>query len=232
MKANAVVKNEAELCLLMEEHLRDLKWDLYKEVTMHTGIIDIVAKQGQVLWAVEAKMTAGLGLLEQATERLRYCHRVSVVVPSRVSGFFQRLCRREGIGIFKAEQRSTYFPSLKDYQPLKFIHEIQPAKLRRNVLGVKLMEGMRETSAGFPSPLRVTPFSMTCDSIRRTLKDKPEGVGLKDLIESISHHYNTPSSARSSLATWMRSGAVKGVRYENGRAYLCVESPTTPASGD
>jgi hypothetical protein len=219
MKAK-VVASEAELCVLMEEYLRDLHWDVYKEVTVGTGIIDIVAKQGPVLWGIEAKMTAGLGLLEQAMSRLRYCHRVSVVVPTGVTYMFEQLCLRDGIGIFRADEQTQYGTSLADRKQVKCVRELLPATLRRKVIGVKLMDGMRDTEAGHPSPLRVTGFTETCNSIRRVLSKHPDGMWLKELVGEIQHHYRTPSTARASLQHWMRAGVIKGVRYEGGRAFL------------
>jgi len=216
---NRVVKDEAALCVVMESYLTDLKLDVYKEVSTPVGIIDIVAKQGPVLWAVEAKMTAGLGLLEQAESRLRFCHRVSVVTPLPPSTFFRQICREKGIGVFCVGQKSVYFRD-RDPEEVACIEERVAPAFRRKVAGVKLYEAMRDTTAGLPSPLRVTPFTQTCDSIRRALAHKPEGMTLRELINGISHHYRTVSTAKVSLAKWMRSGVVAGVRYENGRAFL------------
>jgi hypothetical protein len=218
MKVN--FKHEAEICLLMESYLRDLKWQTYKEVTVPTGIIDIVGKQGAVLWGVEAKMSAGMALLEQATSRLKYCHRVSVVVPCPTSNFFQKICRREGIGIFTARHTKRFCPESRDFVPYGVIEETTPAAFRRKVIPIKLHDSMMSTTAGLPSPERVTPFTLTCNQIREVLQGKPEGLRLKDLIDNIQHHYRTSSTAKSSLAQWMRNGTIKGVRYENGRAYL------------
>lgn len=61
-------------------------WEVFQEVRiggMGSHIVDIIAKQGVVYWAIEVKKSLSMALLAQGRRNLRYFHYSSVAIPHR-----------------------------------------------------------------------------------------------------------------------------------------------------
>lgn len=214
---------EAELCVLAEEYLASFGFEVYKEVKMYGYICDMVGKRGPVLWAVECKMNAGLGVIQQAHRWLHCAHRVSVCVPRYGSGlkhFFTRSAATFGIGCLSVHEdwslgRGTSYLVREDSAP----------QFRRKIASpIRLREEQKASVAGLPSPEAVTAFSLTVKQIKELLQKHPDGLPMKDVVSNINHHYRVDSTARGCLYRWIREGVVKGVELREGR--VCLEKLT------
>jgi len=59
-----------------------------------------------------------------------------------------------------------------------------------------------------------SPFKRTCDEVSRAVRKNP-GINMKSLIENITHHYASASSAKASLSYWVKTGKIKGIKMEH-----------------
>ena len=91
---------EQELAEPIVAWLQQEGWDVYQEVELYVGgpIVDIVAKQNDVLWAIECKLSMTATLCGQAyrLRGLSRFHLVSVAVP-KGSGSYSQTFLRQGL---------------------------------------------------------------------------------------------------------------------------------------
>lgn len=187
--------------------------DVYQEVECAGGVADIVARVGAELWIVETKSAISLGVLYQAMERRRDAHRVYVAAPrTRNVRDFEWLCRELGIGLLTVEQadqvcgidpRVTELCASNRWnrRPVRLAASLTPGHKTHAKAG----------SVGGGG--RWTPFRATCEALAGFVRANP-GTTLKAAIAGIKHHYRSPSSARSSMRTWVERGRVPGIRVE------------------
>ncbi len=204
-------KNEAELAAVVVKYLRDFDWDVYQEVQIvsNGAIADIVATQGRLIWVVETKRSLGLSVFGQAHGWVRFAHRVSAAVPttrdSQARRFAREVARSFGIGILEAAYRRD-------------IYEAVAPKLRRRVDDARLRSSLTEerktfAAAGNADGKHWSPFQATCNRVRTAVARKP-GILMKELVETVEHHYASHSSARGSLTKWIETQKIKGVRIQ------------------
>ena len=204
---------ETDLAKNTITYFKDLGWDIYQEVQLRScdKRIDIVARQGDLIWGVECKVAFGLTVLDQIWRWRPYCHYISVAVGSRaISPFGEQLCKERGIGIFTSHWgREVHV----DVEPKLF----RPAykDLRENLR----VEHQTFAEAGNDQGLYWSPFQSTVDEIQRLVAAEP-GIRFSDMMKRLKHHYRTDESARGALLKWLKMGKLRGLRFEmDGRQY-------------
>ena len=210
---------ETELAKHVIKYLTDLKWEVYQEVQVHSfgKIADIVAVQNGVVWIIECKTSLSMSVMEQAHTWRGYANFISVAVPSARRGkcreFAYKVLKTFGIGCLEV---SSYL-----HRP---IHNTIPPKLKRNGLKKYILNSLTEkhktwAEAGNDAGKRYTPFQDTVSQIYRLLKSKP-GLPIKEVIESVQHHYSSDQCARTSISAWIRKGIIKNIKMDRtGRTY-------------
>jgi len=220
---DAVVR-ETDIARPVITWLEDMHWDVYQEVEIPGGIVDIAARQGPLLWAIEVKRTLSLTVLAQAWHRTRYFHLVSVAVPhARMSDgrhFALRIMESYGIGMFTVGDVGDV--AVHDQYRTR-------ERLNRHALStsVSLLDEHRYwAEAGNADGRRFTSFQGTCRAVLDTVKQRP-GLCLRELVDAVDHHYASDSSARSCLSRWIQKGIVPGVeaRREGDRLNIYEVSP-------
>ena len=194
--------------------LRDLRFEVYQEVTVGGARADIVAVRGPLVWVVEAKQTWSLALLEQAAAWLPLAHHVSVAVPFRRKAghsFGRRIAGDLGIGVFEVGGSRV---------------EVDDPDLHRNVKPGKIVRALHEEQktcapAGNAEGRFFSPFQGTCRAVLEAVKASP-GLTMRELVAGIKHHYHSPASARSALAKWIAAGTVPGVELRRDGKVLQV----------
>lgn len=223
---------EADLAKKVIEWLQRHGWEVFQEVEYRGSVADIVCMQGPTLWVIECKKTLGLSVIGQAHHWIKYAHRVSVAIayqhkkgkpekqirstPAR--RFAYVVCKQFGIGILNvsASTQGREYGGRFDVP----VQEKVAAPLRR-----KISAGLRDVlceqhktfaEAGSPTGRRWTPFTATCMEVGNYVRNYP-GCSLKQMIDTISHHYATAASARASLKRWIDARKIPGVvtRYGN-----------------
>ena len=199
-----VVGKEAELAAHVEQYLVDEKWQVYKEVQPFSQgkRADIVAVRGRLVWIIECKARSSFEVIEQALKWKSFAHYVSVAVPQvKDQWFFTVVCNKFGIGVMTVGDKVSE-PRL----PI-----LIRSALTSNVTRA-LNENQKSNIAGSRGSYW-TPFNQTVRNLKEYLKEHP-GATMKEVVESVEHHYGKSSNARSSLSHWIRSGVIDGVRRE------------------
>ena len=218
------MKNEAELAALVMARLEADGWDCYPEAQFRSylGRADIAAKRGRILWVVECKTTFGLSVIAQARAWKGYANYRSVAVPmGRSSGgrsMASEICALLGIGILEVGKDRVYGGTDNRVREL-----IRPRLDRKVGYGLVdcLHPDMKRYAPGTTSGEGYsTPFSRTMDRCIEFIKERP-GCTVKELIESIDHHYASLASAKTAIPYWLDSPKFPvDVRKEKGRLRL------------
>jgi hypothetical protein len=204
--------SEADLARAVVGYLEDLHWDVYQEVSDGEHRADIVAVQAPLVTVVETKKSLTFDVIAQATRWHGRAHRVFVAVPyAKWSGGRQlafRVCEERGIGVLLCQQGYAGAASVSEQVAPRLNRRI------RDGLAAELRpEHKTFAAAGSASGGHYTAFKGTCRALLRAAQEKP-GSTLKELIDSIEHHYATPSSARTHLARWIEDGGIPGLGLE------------------
>lgn len=220
---------ESALAAVVVKWLVTQGWEVYQEVDAG-GVCDIVGVRGPVLWAIETKLQFGSAVLEQASNWLGSAHLVSVATPFSRSrrGPLVDWCDWKGVGwlIVTPEVWSGVGRAIEE--------RLQPA-LRRKI-GNRLRKALREEqktecAAGGAGGGHFTAFRGTCREVAKAVREKP-GITIKELVDGITHHYASKSSARSSLVYWIERGKVAGVRVDREGKALRLYPAEAMLTGD
>lgn len=210
--------SEVELAEPVVAWLRAQQWDVYQEVSAYSRTADIVATRGPLIWVIEAKRSLSLEVMDQAYHWRTWAHLSSVAVPRRRRGgyaYAKHCLMRDGLGMLVVKAPNPY------EHDVERVREELPAHLHRRIvvgLRTKLNEAQKTFAPAGSQNGGWTPFLGTCQALQRYVDDHP-GATLGEAIGSIKTHYQTPASARGSLAKWIQAGVVKGVRSEyDGKA--------------
>jgi hypothetical protein len=204
---------ETELGQIAVEYFSEHpSFDVYQEVPLMGGYVDIVVKIDKFYHCIECKTSLSLEVISQALERKPYCHYVSVFIPSsRGSGgkyLALNLLKQYGIGCY-------------EYNPKhNTVIETLPPKINRRVIDRHLKSTIREehktyAQAGSRNVRRYTSFRATVDELVRYVKANP-GQPFNVVLGVIKTHYKTMSTARSCLLDYIKTGVIPEVRIELG----------------
>jgi len=220
---------ETDVARPVVKWLREKGREVYQEVVLGqlASVADIVVEEPDSIWIIEAKTSLSWDLLAQANSRKNWAERISVAVPSRkwkwkTRQYIEYLLRREGIGLIEVGKNGRVHEVLRPEQSGK--KALYSAKLRKS-----LHPAQKDfIEAGTAGGGHWTPFKETCKQALEAVTKNP-GLPVKELVDSIQHHYRTDNSARSNLIKWGRKGVIPGVKVrQKGRKVLFYPGSTTP----
>lgn len=203
----AEFESEEELAAMVVPWLEDQDFEVFQEVQLtHAGRrADLVGRRGSTHLVVEAKLTFGEKVIQQAQWWTHEATFSFVAVPVyRGHRLLEYLCEQLGVGVLSISRTNG------------IIRVVNP-RMNRKVSGY-LAEGLNEGQkvmgrAGNAHGMYWSPFRATCNSIREYLAVH-DGATLKETMESIHHHYQSTTSARGAIRKWVDLGKVPGVRSE------------------
>lgn len=200
---------ETQLASIVIDHLKQWHWEVYQEVVGPGGRCDIIAKQGNILWAIECKLNFGFSVIEQAYNWKPYTNYVSIAVPANKSRFANNVCKDYGIGILVS--RREYF------------REIVKPKLNRKVIDrIKLYDEQKTTlPAGSAGGGYWTDFKRTVANLINKVNEKP-GIEFHKLIKELDHHYSSLGSAKSCLRNFIGTKVIPELEMKTVNGKLCV----------
>lgn len=207
--------SEAQLAAAVAAWLGVQGWDVYPEVSLYGGgaRADIVATRSSLLWAIECKRAFGLDVIAQADAWLPYSNLTSVAVPiSRRSDarcFGEAICSERGIGIINPQNDLTreWYSRWGRVAP----------KLRRHCnsrLRDMLSEEHKKYIPGNADCRYHTPWRETCERVRTFVHARGPST-IREVVEAITHHYDSDRNAISSLRQWAQAGKIPGVAIDD-----------------
>lgn len=218
---------ESDVAGAAMEWLIELGFDCYPEVQLHSGgrRADIVGVDDRIVWAVEVKIGATLKLIEQAVGWVRHAHRVSIATWRYPSPMVQTICKSFGIGVLLCRKR--YATDGEQWS----VEEVLAPRLNRKAAGQYFRDALHEDMKRYkPGGTAMdgfsSPWKRTMAAAKAYIKENP-GCGLKDLTNGIKHHYQSNSSAISSLRKWLDTDAEVEIQTD-GRKHNYYLAGTTP----
>lgn len=225
-------------------------WTVYQEVEHGPGIADIVATLGPLLAVVEIKTSLSFDVIAQGHRWLNCAHWSWVAVPAEKGRndnpsdgrhLAYNVCKSYGIGVLRVRPLNTtelhyeasgglsYRPGLPWCFESNRVAIAAPAAIQRradvDAFRAKLKpEHQTFAPAGMQSGKRWTPFTATCERLRRFLVEQGGSATIAAAIKQIDHHYSSNSSARSSLAHWIEKGSVDGIQLDLSGAVPTVRA--------
>lgn len=239
---DAKPKSEAEIAKAVASKLEGEGWSCFSEVRIQefvrgikdcpNGIADLVAVRGNLAMIVEAKMSFGLSVLEQAIEWTRVSPLVVVATASagigHKDGLKAHLQRYFGLGLYTVSNGYTSY-------------RFSPRLLRHNLANVDairacLDDRMKLSTAGASTTFRMSPYQDMTWHLRLLLAQHGP-MTMKRLIELISarddrFHYASAASMKqqiraaiqsyeedlkfdqaTSIVTWVPELCSKGEKY-------------------
>lgn len=204
--------SEAELVKIVADYMRVDGWEVFFEVApwgSGASRADIVVRQNKIVGVIECKLSMSLSLLEQCRGWVGRANYVWAAVPARKgTGFAAQLLQEWGCGLLTAKVHG--------------ITEV-PAKLHRTVHPKLLGALAPECKENEPGAVRgfSTPFSRTVEELNRVLADGQPRL-VKDVVDSIRHHYRSSPAARSVLVKRVKQRIVKGITLKtiDGNLYF------------
>ena len=204
-------RTEADFARGIVASFRERGYTVYQEVAIYSGDkrADIVAvrRDPQVVTVVETKLSLSLALMEQCEAWIPYAHRVYAAAPVRLTRFSERVLEHFGIGLLGPDGEERVRARFFRHAPCV------DALLKKCV-----PEREDFAEAGNAKGEFWSPWKHTCRAVAAFVAKNP-GCSLKQLVDSVNHHYRSDSSARQTIARDVRFGRIKGVRAEKaGRA--------------
>jgi len=196
-------------------------WEIYQEVQIYAfdRRADIVALKGNITWVIETKMNAGLEVIQQANRWQTHAHYVSIAVPrgrrSRTAHFARLVCKKFDIGMLECDMYNDRYNVRQDVAPKLYRN---PYRRLRNTL---TEHHKTYAEAGNSDGKFWSPFKQTCKELVRAVTAKP-GMTMKELVNSISHHYSSDATAKGSIVYWARAGKIPGIKVDEGSRPLRV----------
>lgn len=211
------------------EYLREWKWEVYQEVDCGGNVADIVAMQGPIAWVIETKLSFSLDLIGQARDWKGFANRISVATPmlKRGGNYKRNVVVKEMMAYYGFGQLVV-----TDRQP--HVRETVGPRTHRKLIDNRVRDSLHEAQKTFAKAGtqggRWTPFKQTCIHIRQVVARQP-GIGLKELIDTIDHHYSKDSSARACISRLARQGVIEGIVCKREGRKLAFYLPEREESG-
>ncbi|WP_426491091.1 hypothetical protein [Hymenobacter sp. 102] len=213
------MNTEQTWAAIVVEQLKLAGWQVYQEVEIPGGRVDIVAVRGPIRWAIEVKTSMNLAVMEQARRNQMWFHFSSIAVPRPARGQFGPSWK------FAAECGTLFgFGVLCIFEQGRRVDagftRYSEGRLNRKPGPIKLWEQQRtECAAGSSTGGHWTDFKHTVRQLEHTVRLHP-GVKLREAVKSIRHHYSNEPSAVGCISRYIRSGIITSLRLDSGQLYL------------
>ncbi len=213
---------EADVAQEAMRHFTEDGWDCYPEVEIpYGGRADIVATRPfpfmphrTCVHIIECKTSWTLSLLEQAMQRIAFANYVTIIAPTQIGRFYERLCQQHGIGVMKFEREYKQFKyhlrlplridEIRSLKPRPIRHKRPNVGLGPTRIVQSLHDDMKrympgtQASSGYS-----TPWRRTMDRAAEFVQENP-GCTVNDVLAGCEHHYANDSSARQGFLVWLQ----------------------------
>lgn len=221
-----IPETEKALAAKVVAWLQRESYETWEEVVIGSRRVDIVARRGPAIIAIECKTSLSLAVLEQAAYWSGIAHQSYAAVPSvyRRRGGLHAVCLAIGCGVLEVGGDVT----VRYHAP--FIRRALTHNITKH-----LTDGNRSgngyAGAGSAGGGYWTPWQQTIRDLTSYINAHP-GMTLGDALKRITHHYSTDSTARSSLSHWLRVGKIPGIETRRDGRALRLYPLTTQAQAE
>lgn len=209
---------ETEIAAAVVAWLTAEGFEVYQEVEVRPGILDIAARRRPVVWAIETKVRLNYEVIAQAERWVPHVHRAVVACPCHwpLHPYDQALFDRLGLGLVSVHGG--------DGARLECVHRID-ARLNVHSDGA-VARALREehktySQAGQSGGPRWTRWKSLCKDFRAYVRDHP-GCTAREAVLGMQAkaakfgQAGRYGAAASSLLRGVKGGYVPGVRCEAG----------------
>lgn len=207
-------ESEQDVAAPMVEYLRAHDWEVFQEVPLPSGRVDIVARRHGLYHGLEVKRHYGFSVLDQAIYNATYFHYASVVVPRLKRSYGGRgghaariVHRQTGVGLWVTHPDRE--PVVRQDPKLQ-----RPPGHRVERIEENLYEAQKHyEGAGSSSGTYWSSWRENCRRVREHVEQHP-GCTMEDLLDAIDHHYSADSTFKSCVRQDVKAGKIDGVRLE------------------
>ncbi len=219
---------EKDLAAPATRFLQELGFEVFHEVAPWGGgarRADIVGLKktpngATLVYVIELKVALGTAVLDQAMDWVGRVNWVSVGTPSsRGTAVSRHILRHFGIGhlqlsLTEYDRNAGLDCSVAEVP--RFVRKADQARVVAAACVPETAAAGAVLAAGSNGGGFSTPFNRTIRQLRDVVEKHEringEPVLFKTAVSSIQHHYRKDSTANSTLAQWMRTGSIKGLR--------------------
>jgi hypothetical protein len=212
--------SEADMLAKLIADLEAAGFEIYKEVAMSGGAIDVVAVKQmphfKLYWGIEGKMSVSEAVCLQAESRKFYLHGVSIATPNEPNIMAREWLKNRGIGILQMypntieHDKGMYGEASWRYWKLEEErhgrsdkpmgeHTVELLTPRFKKAKKKLyLHELQKTAIAGGCGGQVTQYKMTINDIYNYLAaNGPKNMN--EILAAIKHHYSSNSSAKAQL---------------------------------
>jgi len=192
--------------------LKDQKLDVWQDVKLSKYICpihDIIAVRDNITWCIECKLAFNLKVIEQVYNSRTIFK--SIAVP-RMHNFGKRVCNKFGIGIITVDGK---YGSIHNYCGNLFRENYKESKNIRELLSAIPQEFSEAGSKGG----YWSPYKETMKNVRSYIMQH-HGCKLKDIMDSLKHHYASAASARTCVKKNLEEYEKKWCEVKDGCYYI------------
>lgn len=215
------VASETQVGTWARAWLQDLGWDTYAEVEVRglSGRPDIVGRRGPLVLIGECKTSASLSVIGQVLANEGLANYRYVFTPwARDNGTFRLLCRRFGVGFVMAGAEQC-----REVEAPRFLRRADTSWTTRLCDEHKTIAEAGSARGGY-----WTPFRATCKAVLAYVL-RHQGASTREVVDAVSHHYASSSTARSALLIWAKAGKIPCVRVDYGeKSYRWYADEASP----
>lgn len=200
---------EADIAKVVTDYYND-GFEVYPEVPIGGGIIDIMVKDLNIITSIEVKKSFSFDVLEQAIRNKQYAHYSCIAVPAFQKQWFKRqLCRDYGIGLILVRMDNKYLN----------VELVQEAKFNRHVTLPKFEEWMKKSVSGSKND-RMTAFKNMIQEIETKVRRSGGVAEFEEVFDLAISTYSSIQSAKNTLRAHCRNGIVKEFKFEGSKIIL------------
>ena len=157
-------------------------------------------------------MNLGLDVIYQAHGWHAFAHYISIGIPTKLRSktfpFGKTVCKKFNIGVLSCDFSRLHRGGVNELVKPSLFRK--PLKHLRRALHE---EHKTYAQAGNADGKFWSPFKNTCQNLVREVSLNP-GMTMKELINTVKHHYASETGARGSIVQWTRAGKIKGLRLD------------------
>lgn len=175
----------------VKKYFENQGYIVYTEIPIASACIDMVARKGKYLIAIELKMSLTKQLIHKCYVNNVFCDLSYAVVPTNPSIKNKELCKKHSIGIIKVTDKANLVLEADErrFKPFKPEHD----RMLKYCSGIP-WNGV----GGLPQLKGIGPAIECVKRVKKYLLTNP-GAKWKEIFDNVQNHYYNYKSMQSAL---------------------------------